>query len=97
MRKMDDALVKATHVLVHPIRFRIVELLTKKPMHVSEISKTLGQERRLISYHLDTLEEYGFVDSKHEISEHPKSKGKALRVYWTTDKVKDVIGEIKRM
>ncbi|HDS45483.1 MAG TPA: transcriptional regulator [Methanomicrobia archaeon] len=66
-------------------------------MHVSEISKMLGEERRLISYHLDTLEEHGFVESKHEISEHPKSKGKALRVYWTTDKVKGVIGEIKRM
>ena len=95
--KMDETLVKDAHVLVHPIRFRIVELLVKKPMHVSEISKTLGEERRLISYHLDTLEEYGFVDSKHEISEDPKSKGKALRVYWTTDKVKDVIKEIKRM
>ncbi len=97
MMKMDDTLIKEAHVLVHPIRFRIVELLTQKPMHVSEISKTLGQERRLISYHLDTLAEYGFVDSKHEISEHPKSKGKALRIYWSTDKVKDVIGELKRL
>ncbi|MGC9445075.1 MAG: ArsR/SmtB family transcription factor [Candidatus Methanospirareceae archaeon] len=95
--KMDETLVKDAHVLVHPIRFRIVELLVKKPMHVSEISKTLGEERRLIAYHLDTLEEYGFVNSKHEISEDPKSKGKALRVYWTTDKVKDVIGELKQM
>lgn len=97
MMKMDDTLVKEAHVLVHPIRFRIVELLTKRPMHVSEISKTLGQERRLIYYHLDMLEEYGFVHSRHEISEHPKSKGKALRIYWSTDKVKDVIREIKRL
>jgi predicted transcriptional regulator len=95
--KVEDKLVKEAHVILHPIRFRIVELLTEKPMHVSEISTTLGEERRLISYHLDTLEEYGFVTSKHEISKHPKSKGKALRIYWTTDKVREVISKIKKM
>jgi predicted transcriptional regulator len=95
--KVEDKLVKEAHVILHPIRFRIVELLSEKPMHVSEISKTLGEERRLISYHLDTLEEYGFVTSKHEISEHPKSKGKALRIYWTTAKVGEVISKIKKM
>ncbi len=95
--KVEDKLVKEAHVILHPIRFRIVELLAEKPMHVSEISKTLGEERRLISYHLDTLEEYGFVTSKHEISKHPKSKGKALRIYWTTDKVREVISKIKKM
>ena len=95
--KVEDKLVREAHVILHPIRFRIVELLTEKPMHVSEISKTLGEERRLISYHLDTLEEYGFVTSKHEISEHPKSKGKALRIYWATDKVGEVISQIKEM
>jgi predicted transcriptional regulator len=95
--KVDDKLLKEAHVILHPIRFRIIELLGENPMHVSEISKALGEERRLISYHLDTLEEYGFVTSKHEISEHPTSKGKALRIYWTTDKVGDVISVLKKM
>jgi predicted transcriptional regulator len=97
MMKMEDALVKEAHVILHPIRFRLVELLAEKPMHVSEISRAMGEERRLVAYHLDTLEEYGFVKSKHEISEQPKSKGKALRIYWTTDKVKTVIAELKKM
>ena len=94
--KVEDELVKEAHVLLHPIRFRIVELLTKEPMHINAISKAMGEERRLVSYHLMSLEEAGFVDSKYEISEHPKSKGKAIRKYWVTDKVDDVISAIKK-
>lgn len=97
MTTMEDKLVKEAHVILHPIRFRILELLAEKPMHVSEISRALGEERRLVSYHLDTLEEFGFVTSKHEISDQPKSKGKALRIYWTTGKVKEVVSELKKM
>ena len=96
MMKMDDTLVKEAHVLLHPIRYRIVELLSEKPLHINAISKAMGSERRLISYHLDTLEEHGFLTSKYEISELPKSKGKAIRIYKTTDKVKAVIDQIKK-
>ena len=95
--KMEDTLVKDAHVLLHPIRFRIVELLAEKPLHINGISKAMGEERRLVSYHLLTLEEYGFVNSKYEISEAPKSKGKAIRKYWVTDKVDQVISEIKKI
>ena len=97
MLKMESELVKEAHIILHPIRFRIVELLAERPMHISEISRMLEEERRLVSYHLDTLEEYGFVSSNYEISDHPKSRGKALRIYATTGKVKGVISELKRM
>ena len=96
MMKIEDRLVEEAHVLLHPIRFRIVELLNEKPMHINGLSKALGEERRLVSYHLLTLEEYGFVNSKYEISEEPKSKGKAIRKYWVTNKVKDVVSKIKK-
>ena len=92
---MEERLIEEAHVLLHPIRFRILELLMEKTMHISEISKATGEERRLVTYHLLTLEEHGFVDSKYEISEQPKSKGKALRKYWVTDKVAKTISELK--
>ena len=94
--KLEEKLVKEAHVLLHPIRFKIVELLVEKPMHINAISKALGEERRLVSYHLIALEECGFVNSKYEISENPKSKGKAIRKYWVTEKVEDVIAKIKK-
>ena len=90
-------MVKDAHVLLHPIRFRIIELLAEKSMHINGISKAMGEERRLVSYHLLTLEECGFVNSKYEISESPKSRGKAIRKYWVTDKVEDVISELKKI
>ena len=92
-----DSLVRDAHVLLHPIRFRIAELLAEKPMYINELSKALGEERRSVSYHLNTLEEYGFVSSKHEMSEHAKSKGRAIRKYWVNDKVKEVILEFKKL
>jgi DNA-binding transcriptional ArsR family regulator len=97
MIKMEDKLVKDAHVLLHPIRFRIVEFLVENPMHINGISKAMGEERRLVSYHLLTLEECGFVKSQYEISESPKSKGKAIRKYWVTDKVENVISELKKI
>ncbi len=91
-----DSLVRDAHVLLHPIRFWIAELLAEKPMHINEIAKAMGEERRLVSYHLLTLEEYGFVSSKYELSEHPKSKGKEMRKYWVNGKIEEVISELKK-
>ncbi len=39
--------------------------------------RALSQERRIVAYHLATLEEHGFLTSKYEISEAGESKGKA--------------------
>ncbi len=93
--KIEDELIKELHVLLHPIRFRIVELLGEREMHINEISNALGEERRLVSYHLLTLEEHGFLDSRYEISELPRSKGKAVRKYRVTGKVEEVLTEFK--
>ncbi len=95
MAMKEDELIKDIHVLMHPLRFRIVQLLAGGQMHINEISNALGEERRLISYHLLTLEEHGFLDSRYEISRLPRSKGKALRKYRITNKVEEVISEFK--
>jgi len=94
--KIEDDFIKEVHVLLHPMRYRIVELLAEKPMHINEISKAMREERRLVSYHLLTLEEHGFLSSNYEISEHPKSKGKAIRKYRVMGKVEEVISELKK-
>jgi DNA-binding transcriptional ArsR family regulator len=96
--KIEDAFVKEAHVLLHPIRFGIVKLLAERPMHINAISKALdGEKKRLVSYHLRTLEDFGFVRSEYEISEQPKSKGRAIRKYWVTDKAEEVISKLKKL
>lgn len=93
--KLEGRVLEEAHILLHPIRFRIVELLAEGPKYVNELAKALGEERRLVSYHLLTLEAYGFVLSRYEISEDPKLRGKALRKYWVDGKREQVISELK--
>jgi len=96
IKKPKGDFLDDVYTLLHPMRFRIVELLSEKTMHIAEISKALGMERRLASYHLTVLEESGFLTSKYEISEAKKSKGRALRIYKVTDKVDAVLSEFKK-
>ena len=98
MRKetLEGELLQDSHTILQPERYRIVEQLAEKPMHISELSRALGEERRLVAYHLLALEERGFVKSRYEISERPRSRGKALRVYTATDKAADVKAKLKK-
>ena len=83
---------------MHPIRFRIPKLLAERPMHINAISKALdGEKKRPVAYHLRTREDFGFVSREYERSEHPKSKGRAIRKYRLTDKVEEVISELKKL
>ena len=88
---LDDA-----NTLMHPLRFRIVELLKQKPMHIGDISRVLGVERHLIGMHLDILELYGFVESERVISEEGQLKGKVTRIVRLTDKVAKVCSELQK-
>jgi len=78
-KPLKDELLDDSHQLLHPLRRRIMDLLAEKPMHVNELSRALGEERRLVSHHLDLLEERGFVESKYQISEQLTSKGEVTQ------------------
>jgi len=93
---LEGELLKDSHIFLQPERYRIMELLAEKPMYISELSRALPEERRLIAYHLAALEECGFVKSRYEISERPRSRGKAIRVYTATDKAAEVKAKLKK-
>jgi DNA-binding transcriptional ArsR family regulator len=95
-KPLEDELLEDAHIFLHPVRYRLVELLAEKPMHINALASALGLERRLATYHLALLEERGFVTSKYEILEGPKMKGKALRMYTAIDKVADVKVKLKK-
>ena len=85
------------NMLVQPIRYKIVKKLReeKRPMYVDEIARGIDEDRRLVSFHLTTLEEHGFAESEFRIIERPQSKGKAGRFYTLTPKVESVLSRIK--
>lgn len=94
---LEGELLEDSHIFLQPERYRIMEQLAERPMHISELSRALGEERRLVAYHLLALEDCGFVTSKYVISELDKSKGKALRVFTVTDKVAEVKAALKKL
>jgi predicted transcriptional regulator len=93
LKKPKGAFIDDAHTLLHPVRFGLINLLVEKPRYINEIAKALGQERRLVTHHLEILEAYGFVTSKRTLSEEPRALGKGLKIYQVTDKV----AEVKRL
>ena len=82
----DMQLMVEAHILLHPTRYKIAELLSEKTMHLRELSVALGKEKRLVSYHLFILEEHGFVNG--ELKMHGASDAQEGRTkhYGVTEK-----------
>jgi len=59
---IEGKLLEDAHVLMHPTRYKITELLAEKPMHIDGISRALDVKKGLIAYHLATLEERGLLN-----------------------------------
>jgi len=93
---LEGELLEDSHIFLQPVRYRHMALLTEKPMHISELSRAMSEERRLVTYHLVKLEEHGFVKSKYALSEQPNSRGKAIRICTVTDKATDVKAKLKK-
>jgi len=92
----EAELLEDAHSFLQPERYKIVELLAEKSVHISELSRAMSEERRLVTYHLIKLEERGFVKSKYALSEQPNSKGEAIRICTVTDKATDVKAKLKK-
>lgn len=83
-------------ILLHPVRYKIIELFGKeaRDMYIDEIAGLIGEDPRLTSFHLTTLQEKGYAESKFGIIDKPASKGRAGRFYRLTPKVEKDLNEI---
>ncbi|PXY26715.1 transcriptional regulator [Prauserella coralliicola] len=55
-------------VLAHPLRLRILSLLTAAPMSAAEAARELGESQANVSYHLRRLAEAGLLYVAEEVS-----------------------------
>lgn len=99
MERKKQQIIKDASVIMHPIRYEIIEYLNRhsKGEHIQKIADHLEKDRRVISYHLLELEGNGFVKGNYEISSYPNSKGKAIKKYTLTDKINLVKFNIKEL
>jgi len=86
-------------IMLHPIRWKILMTLEEKgtEMYIDQIADSIGEDRRLVSFHLGTLEESGILTSEFKVVEEPKSKGKAGRFYTLTPKFVKLRGELIKL
>lgn len=90
MENTDPAMIKSGIVMLHPIRLKILHILEEKgEMYIDEIAKNVDIDRRLISFHLGVLQNYGFLESSFKVVEEPHSKGKAGRFFTLTSKYEE--------
>jgi DNA-binding transcriptional ArsR family regulator len=55
-------------VLAHPLRMRILSLLTGTAMSAAEVARELGETQANISYHLRRLHDAGLLDVAEEVT-----------------------------
>ena len=87
METIDQEMVKSGIIMLHPIRLKILHVLEEKgEMYIESIAEDTGIDRRLISFHLSTLQNNGFLESVFKVVQEPHSKGKAGRFFKLTPK-----------
>ncbi|WP_326807606.1 MULTISPECIES: helix-turn-helix domain-containing protein [unclassified Streptomyces] len=59
--------VAGLRVLAHPLRLRLLSLLTGKAYSAAEAARVLGQSQANVSYHLRRLHAAGLVDAAGEV------------------------------
>lgn len=72
-----DELVKVFDALSHPMRIKIMGILSIKRKYVSELARIVNISRALLYIHLQKLESAKLVRSNLEIS----NDGKAMKYY----------------
>jgi predicted ArsR family transcriptional regulator len=89
--------IEEIHLLTHSLRYDIVQLLSSGPMFIGQIADKLKVNPRLVSFHLATLLDNGFVEGEWKVSKFPSSKGKAVKEYELTEKGKNSLKALAKV
>lgn len=96
MKIVDDGTAK---LVMHPTRYNILQTLNKasEPLFVEQIAEAIKEHPRLVSHHLNILQETGLIDCKYEIANAKGSaRGVAVRLCSPTPKLAEVLDEIAK-
>jgi len=89
---------RSAEVMMHPARFQILQYLREagEPRFVDQIAKAKGIHPRMVSHHLDVLQEQGLIGCKHELMKvNGSNREVAVRWSWPTDKAEKVVQDIQ--
>jgi len=76
----DEDIAEFFSALGHPIRIKILRILSKGDKFVSELAKEMGISRPLLYLHLNKLEKAGLVETYVEHFQEPPYVKKFVRI-----------------
>jgi len=94
MKIIDEG---TAQMVMHPVRFKILQCIrdSSEPLFVEQIAKAVNEHPRLVSHHLDVLQETGLVNCKYVLTKIKGStRGVAVRLCSTTPKLSEVFRDI---
>jgi DNA-binding transcriptional ArsR family regulator len=87
-------------IVMHPVRFNILQFIksAKEPQYVEQIANATGEHPRLVSHHLNVLQDLGLVECSYEVATAKGSskRGVAVRLCKATPKLSEVFEEIAK-
>lgn len=88
--------IERIHIASQPTRLQILHLLTdKSKMYATQIGETLSIDRKIVTFHLSSLEQTELVKSKYGLSEDKRPV--AVKYYELTPKGKEILEQILQM
>lgn len=80
MKIIEDG---TAEIIMHPVRFKILQFIkqSSEPPFVEQISKAVKVHPRLVSHHLNVLQEAGLINCKYEVvmAKGSTTRGVAVR------------------
>jgi len=97
MQIVDDG---TAQLVMHPVRFRILRHINEAPkkQFVEEIAKAIGEHPRLVSHHLNVLQDIGLIECTYEATKAKGSKRRrvAVRFCTPTPKLAEVFQDVAK-
>lgn len=97
MVKSLQQIVEVGEALSHPVRLKLLYMLSKRERYVYELATDLGLSRQVVSLHLKRLEKAGFVESDLRLEDNdPRAKKffklKEFEVSLSIEDLKEIFG-----
>ena len=94
--KENIADIEKIHVAAQPTRLQILNSLTKtEKLYATNLAGELNIERKVIAFHLNTLEKAGLVKSEYGLSY--ENRPAAVRYYQILPKGREILEKILGM
>jgi len=91
------------YIVTHPLRLRILRVLEREgSLYVNQIVERLKGEgvdvdRKLVSYHLSRLLQYGLVEGEFKLMNPSKGYAVAVKYFRLTDEAKRILSRIRNI